>query len=117
MASMTRRENGNTVSESRYRNWLFTYFFRGEDDRDELANWCVGHGTVAVCQEEACPETGKLHLQGYVSFKSGMRLSTLRKRWGTVHWEIARNKDACEAYCQKKGPPRVGGSFMVFYHH
>lgn len=54
---------------------------------------------------ETCPSTGRQHQQGYVEFKSKVRLSTLKRLYGDgIHWE-ARKGSALEAaqYCQKDG--------------
>ena len=42
--------------------------------------------------EEACPSTGRKHLQGHVSFKRAYRLTALKKLTN-AHWEIAKCDD------------------------
>lgn len=47
---------------------------------------------LVVFGEEACPSTGRKHLQGHVSFKRAYRLTALKKL-SNAHWEIAKCED------------------------
>lgn len=53
---------------------------------------------------EVAPKTGTPHLQGYVEFSSGTRLSTLKKKNAKIHWEerLGTAKEAAD-YCKKGG--------------
>lgn len=84
-------------------------------------NGCV----FAVFQIERCPETARLHLQGYVRFGAAISLDTLKKRlpdaFGQVHAEIRRgtDKQAIE-YCRKEesraaGPWELGKGPTVLF--
>lgn len=52
-------------------------------------------------QKETCPETGRLHYQGYLRTKQQVRLKSLVKDLPGIHFEIARNWDALVNYCRK----------------
>lgn len=52
-------------------------------------------------QTEQCPETGRLHYQGYLRTSRQCRLSQLLKIFKGVHFEISRNWDALKNYCSK----------------
>lgn len=65
-----------------------------------------------VWQLEQCPKTGKMHYQTYVVFKKNKRMAGVQKL-AKGHWEIVRNFDAMNDYCQKvesrvKGPWTYG---------
>lgn len=56
----------------------------------------------AVWQPEICPDTGKLHLQGYVEFKAPKSLGQLKKIDAKAHWEKRKGTpDEARAYCMK----------------
>ena len=58
-----------------------------------------------VYQEEICPDTGSLHLQGYVEFRKTMRLGGLKKLpyMSKVHWEKRKGtREEAKAYCEKE---------------
>lgn len=60
--------------------------------------------TYAIFQWERAPNTGKIHIQGYAEFSSGVRWTTLQKRVGSgAHCE-ARKATAAQAadYCKKE---------------
>lgn len=70
------------------------------DDRVEYAIW----------QLEACPETGNLHMQGYVEFFGNQRLSAVRRYLPTAHWEKRRGSDVeAREYCRKQDHSYVDG--------
>lgn len=56
-----------------------------------------------VYQLERCPETKKLHFQGYVCYKSNQRLSALKKFDDKIHWEQRKGKHSqAKDYCMKE---------------
>lgn len=69
--------------------------------------------TVKYCvyQKEECPETKKLHLQGYVELKKSIRFAALKKLFGRedLHIEQRRGtRDEARDYCRKE-ESRVAG--------
>lgn len=88
------------------KHWAFTLFDYDEYD----INVIVSSKDILyyVFQEETCPTSGKMHLQGYIEFKNKCRF---RKSDGQIngcefptkspHWEKSRNVNACINYCQK----------------
>lgn len=56
-----------------------------------------------IGQLEKAPDTGKLHLQGYVELAQAKRLPWLKENLSrTAHWEAAKgSQDENRAYCSK----------------
>lgn len=91
----------------RTRAWCFTYFPRGDpithESEDVLRVVQVlriaKYGTYGI---EICPETGRIHLQGFVYFKNPRRWSSVHRLLEGSHIEPMRG-DISEAiaYCHK----------------
>jgi len=106
------------MSRGRAINWAFTIFA----DTEQEVTWMVGDialpfgerlnkVTYAFYQLERCPETGRLHLQGYAHMKNQMKLAEVKCIHGTAHWEPCKgNPSQNEAYCGKEAS-RVRGPF------
>lgn len=100
------------------RNWCFTIFLiEGDEDGSlSLTNFPWPDLRYGLYQLERCPDTGRLHLQGYAQFTKRFRLSGLKKLHPSAHWACARGTPAeNEAYCTKlesrvdgTGPVRFG---------
>lgn len=75
--------------------------------------------TFLVAQLEACPETGRQHVQVYIELASNKRLSGLQKIFGKqLHLEISKGSSADNiAYCTKEESrvPEEDGGFSVYY--
>lgn len=85
---------------SRYRNLCFTLF----DDTVLTSQLEVICDTVKfICfQYECCPDTHKVHVQGYVEFVNGASLATVKKLLGEGHYETRRGTaQQAYAYCSK----------------
>lgn len=63
-----------------------------------------------VFQMERCPETQRLHYQGFLFFDKKQRLSGCKKLNPTAHWEVSRAHVQAIQYC-KKVETRVLGPF------
>jgi len=61
---------------------------------------------------EECPDTHRLHYQGYMRLTQQQRLHWLRQHFPGVHFEIARNWEALKEYC-RKAESRVPGTEPV----
>lgn len=95
---------GNTrpspCNEKRVRRWCFTYNNYTEDF------WHNCHivfncDKYIIGQEVGCH--GTPHLQGYLEFKNGIRLSTLKKIDSKIHFEQAKgNREQNIKYCSKE---------------
>lgn len=83
------------MSQGKY--WCFTSW---DMDKDPL-NW-EGYSYL-IRGVERCPETGKLHYQGYVEFTTNWRLNRLKKLDERAHFETRKGKqeDAIK-YCKKE---------------
>lgn len=99
---------------SQLRNVCFTVFGfdegweseSGKQRYDEVTEALKGWQAVTYCVmgKEICPDTGRLHLQGYMELDSPKKLSTLQNLLPGVHFE-RRKKTAEQAanYCKKDG--------------
>lgn len=94
-----------------YRNVCFTDFDTS-DDRIEFYKTC--NEKYVIFQVEKAPDTGRLHIQGYMELKKRMRLTGLKKKFGDkVHFERRKGSAQQAAdYC-KKDESRVTGPFEV----
>lgn len=90
----------------RFRNWMFTEFnfdIDWDEKLKELASleyYCV--------QKEKCPDTGRIHLQGYLELANGCTLTGLKKRlkkhmcWPSTHLDPRKGtQEQAVAYCTK----------------
>jgi len=71
----------------------------------EDLNWEILHPNCRylVWQEEVCPDTGRIHWQGYVEFFRSQRMAAVKKIFGdTVHVEPRRGTaQEADDYCSK----------------
>ncbi len=106
------------ATSSRSQFWLFTQFYERTAD-GSISDDPLHQGALQlllkslpgisfyVFQLEKCPETGRLHYQGYMEFDKKYRLSTLRLRWVVVgpppHFDLRRGtQDQAIEYCSKE---------------
>lgn len=91
------------------RNWVFTLF--NEDMVCGVVNghpewfWsCFGINLkYGIAQIEKCPNTERLHIQGYVEFTNATRMSTLITALPGIHLEERRgSRDQARTYCMKE---------------
>ena len=62
-----------------------------------------------VYQVERAPDTGKVHLQGFICFETGTRLSELKTLSPRAHWEGTNGSvEDNEKYCSK-AESRIAG--------
>lgn len=96
------------------RRWCFTYFAPSEDELscfDSFIRKLRGSSYYkAGCwQVEEAPETGKIHLQGYVELTQPVRRTSLQTIDRKAHWEAAKGSRAqCVQYCQKEETRALG---------
>jgi len=106
----TDRQTDTTVKTTR---WAFTAYeaqfnlFRAGHMPNTLAEWGWNH--------EKCPQTNRIHYQGYLRTKQQVRLSQLKKQFPGVHLEPARNWEATKNYSGKE-ETRVPGTQPVSEH-
>lgn len=81
--------------ESKY--WCFTLY-------SDESPWTVDNCAYCIYGREVCPDTGRKHLQGFVSFEKKVRLSAIKKIDPVGHYEMKRGTvtQAIE-YCKKDG--------------
>lgn len=95
-----------------FRFWCFTLHEPGDQFslEDKLAER-KAMIRYAVWQVEACPKTGKIHLQGYVELVRGQRMTWLKKIHPKIHLEVRKGtqKQAID-YC-KKSRTQIEGTY------
>lgn len=86
------------------RVWFCTSFHAFAEVADSL-RLLHGVGKVlgAVCTEEICPSTGRLHVQFAARFDTAIRIAAIRKLFGysDIHCEKPRSVVAVVKYCEK----------------
>ncbi len=103
----------------RSRSWCFT-FFQVDDLTNALQDEAGARTAFAKIFEKArysswqverCPDTQRLHIQGWCYFSAPISLQGLKKLNGTAHFEIKNGTDAQnEKYCGKEAT-RVHGPY------
>lgn len=96
---------GNTIPAQmertpQIRHWCFTWF-----NQNAYPTWNPDKMLYLVYQVEVAPDTGNLHVQGYVEFKRSVRLGSAKKILGdnTTHFEPRQgSRDQARAYCMKE---------------
>lgn len=88
---------------SQAKAWTFTSFHYDEKSVDALQG--KADAVELLCfQEEKCPASGRIHLQGFIRFKTNQRLGAV-KRWvgdDSAHLEIAKGSSQSNLdYCSK----------------
>lgn len=111
------------------RNWCFTWHRFVENGSGLVETWTendLGRLTglvesdsckYIIFQQERCPETGRIHLQGFIALKSAMRMTGVKKlldpvkgATSPIHLEGARGTaEQSKAYCSKE-ESRVEGT-------
>ena len=90
------------------KNWCFTlYEYTSVPVYESLPEWA----TYMVFQEEKCPKTERLHIQGYVQLVSQKRMTAMKKimNSNTVHLSIARGSaKQNRLYCMKEETRNAG---------
>lgn len=99
------------MSDKKYRSWCFTLwldctcpicqFYPSPLARAESGKFNLKY---LIYQMEACPQTGRYHMQGYMQWNTSYKLSYLKKHWCTqkCHFEPAGGSPATNIeYCSK----------------
>lgn len=87
------------------RHWCFT-LNNPKNDQPDFGR--LRHCRYAIWQKESAPDTGTVHLQGYVEFAQPVRLSSMRETLPGAHLERRRgSRDQAREYCRK--PDRLDG--------
>lgn len=78
----------NSGQTTVHRSWCYTINNPNATDIAIVSEW-TEMATTHYCAREVAP-SGTPHLQGYIVFKTGKRLSAVKKLHPTAHWEAAR---------------------------
>lgn len=104
-----------SVKQPRSTRWCFTRQCADGDDAEHFWLALPEGVRFIIWQQERAPDTGKLHVQGYIAFKTNIGLKRVQSVVGAnVHCEIARGDEQQNvAYCSKedsrvRGPWRFG---------
>lgn len=83
------------------KHWCFTVF----NNLDDLSRFKHPHVVYVIIGREICPNTQRLHGQGYLQFTGKKRLTWIKKHIDAgAHWENCRGSDADNyTYCNKDG--------------
>jgi len=94
---------------SKYQKWCFTIIQKDYDCTEEYWLKLVDADTnsviFVVAEKEKAPETGSMHIQGYVHFKHQKTMSAVKKwmQCSFVHLEAAGGSDRQnDTYCTKE---------------
>jgi len=104
--------DANDESSEPSKKWVFTHHDPSEDDMA-----LIRIGDYGMWQLERAPTTGKLHLQGFATFKKAMRWKALHNKYPRTWFAPMRgNIEQCIKYCTKgltAVVPRVNATWGV----
>ena len=103
MGDQTDRQTDKTT------RWAFTAY-EGQWELFKIVPECVAE---VGWQTETCPETNRLHYQGFIRTKRQCRFAQVRNAYPGVHIAPAKNWDALVNYCRKKDTA-VPGTQQIF---
>lgn len=107
-----RSDLGNTKARSlRSRAWCFTDFDIDKYDEDFTAN--LSHiSSYLVLGKEQCPQTQRMHIQGYIRFANARSFQAMTKLLVGAHLEPARGSpESNREYCLKESCVVESGTF------
>ncbi len=87
--------------DSPRKRWIFTWFPEDLNEIDPKITQLQILCDKFVAQEEKCPKTDKLHIQGAIWLVTKTRFTALQKVLPTAHWEPMVNEEASIKYCKK----------------
>lgn len=100
-----------------YARWVWTWYPEESDYRPAALPDNVAY---MIYQEEKCPKTGKLHLQGYLRLVKRSRFTALKKALNelmpNIHIAAARGtEEECRNYCTKEATRIKAGKELGEY--
>lgn len=88
----------------RVQNWCFTYYFPDDLMTLPLVLTSLPPKTHYLCYgTEVCPETKRLHLQGFIQLDTNQRMSYLQKLLKCTWHPCNGSPEQNVAYCKKEG--------------
>lgn len=103
------------------RNYVFTCYAHCEDASPGWPEFYnikfddMKHFRYLKCQRERCPDTGRLHIQGYVEFLSPVRISLFQKFIGEkchMYVRLGTQQQAID-YCDKEATRECEGCWEM----
>jgi len=91
------------------RSWCFTDYDTTDERVKVLKEIARDQCMYMVAGEEECPRTGRMHLQGVLTFLNTKRLEAAKRclKSTTIHLERCRDLSDSDAYCRKGGLVRI----------
>jgi len=106
------------VAMAKVRHWCFTAYSLPEPDGSGFSVPDTHIDFVyCVYQAEQCPDTGRLHYQGYIEFKKQKTMSQVKALCtdNTMHLESRKGtRQEARAYCMKEDTRYPGAEFLEF---
>jgi len=102
------------MAQTRQRAWCFTHQVQLDNDAFEAAQPQLHeHFRYIVYQTEVAPDTGRVHIQGYIEFKQPMRFAAVKTLLGgQAHLERRRGtRLQARDYCMKEDSRMPGTEF------
>jgi hypothetical protein len=85
------------------KRWSFTCFDVSGENIKDIMDVVDSSKSSIIMGKEVCPDTGNLHIQGYIEFSKKVRPKNLFKDI-TIHWEKSKgNRESNIEYCKKDG--------------
>lgn len=91
--------------------WSFTLFNYDDEKIGSIGSIFLHKCKKWIFQEEICPDTGRLHLQGSISLITKGRPMELFRVLDGAHWEKSRSS-AADDYCMKSATAVEGRRWM-----
>lgn len=95
-------------ANKKIRHWCFTSFKMDQ-------NWDIEGYRYLIVGKETCPESGRLHWQGYIELNGPQRMSYIKKIFNdnTIHLEIRKGtREQARDYCKKDGNYQEYGNWI-----
>lgn len=119
METTQNKQTESKTKKTRFRGytaWTFTHWITTEDEIQRLLNLkCKYIGF----SKEICPQTGRLHLQGFISFKDPKTVRSLNKKFSDqTHFErmdgtYKENLKYCSKTCNLNNPFHSKGTLPL----
>lgn len=94
-------------------SWCFTDHCVHDDEKDIAI--APDQVRYLVAQQEVCPDTGKIHWQGYIQLEKPQRLTALQKLLPGAHWLPAKGSSEQNfIYCTKLDTRRPGHEPVIY---
>ncbi len=105
MSSSSDSPRGRQQSSAKH--WIITINNWKEEDLEELRSVCRASNSYSYQEEKG--KDGTHHLQGYICYRTRIRLTAMKKLLTRAHLEIAKEPSIAYRYCMKEDSRVEGG--------